>query len=213
MPRNAPRPMSDKEFENAVVREIPKLRRYARMLLRDSDRSEDLVQDTLTRCFIKRHLWERGSDLRAWMFTVMHSQYVNLVRSSIRQGSRIGVTDTLINHSPSLHYSARQTTALVMRDLRRAMATIPAKQRVAIELIALENMNYEDAAELLGVPVGTVRSRLSRGRDALRELLGLEQRERCEARSRPRRRPESDPQEPAEVAVTAKLLDASKRAP
>src|SRR5262249_20241441 len=98
MLRNAPRPMGGQEVEDSVVNEIPKLRRYARMLLRDTDRSEDLVQDTLTRCFIKRHLWERGSDLRAWMFTVMHSQYVNLVRSAIRQGSRIGVTDMLINH-------------------------------------------------------------------------------------------------------------------
>ena len=128
-----------------------------------------LVQDCLTRALGKIHLWQEGTDLRAWLFTILHNQYVNQVRRSVREGAAVGLSET----EPLLTRAPHQGRSLELRDLQRAMAKLPEEQRSVILLVGLEGMRYEEVAEVLDVPVGTVRSRLSRGREALRRLMGV----------------------------------------
>jgi RNA polymerase sigma-70 factor, ECF subfamily len=153
-----------------IEAEIPRLRRYARALTRDVIAADDLVQDCLTRALGKLHLWQRGTDLRAWLFTILHNQYVNYVRRSVREGVMVGLSDT----EPFLTRAPHQGHRLELRDLERAIAKLPEEQRSAILLVGLEGMRYEEVAAVLDVPVGTVRSRLSRGREALRRLMGFD---------------------------------------
>ncbi|MGO8919477.1 MAG: sigma-70 family RNA polymerase sigma factor [Stellaceae bacterium] len=150
---------------------IPRLRRYARSLTRDTTRADDLVQDCLCRAIRKRHLFEPDTDLRAWLFTLMHNQYVNNVRGAVREGINIPVEDV----APILSTAATQSASLDLRDLDRAMARLPVEQRHVLLLVGLEGFAYDDVAKILNVPVGTVRSRLSRAREALRHWLGREQ--------------------------------------
>jgi RNA polymerase sigma-70 factor, ECF subfamily len=157
------------EFDDLVGREIPRLRRYARALTRNADRADDLVQDTLLRAIAKAHLWQPGTDLRAWLFTVMHNQYVNAVRRAIRDDNAVDIDQM----SSSLVATTDPTGSRQLQELDRALGRLPEEQRAVILLVGLEGMSYETAAEILSVPVGTVRSRLSRGRDALRRLMGL----------------------------------------
>jgi RNA polymerase sigma-70 factor, ECF subfamily len=152
-----------------IQAEIPRLRRYARALTRDAVLADDLVQDCLTRALDKLHLWQKGTDLRAWLFTILHNQYVNHVRRSVREGATVGLS----GDEPSLTQAPEQGRRLELRDLERAIAKLPKEQRSAILLVGLEGMGYEEVAAVLDVPVGTVRSRLSRGREALRRLMGI----------------------------------------
>jgi RNA polymerase sigma-70 factor, ECF subfamily len=157
------------KFHELVEREIPRLRRYARALTRNADRADDLVQDTLLRALAKAHLWQPGTDLRAWLFTVMHNQHVNMVRRAMRDDNAVDIEQM----SSSLVATTDPTGARQLRELDRALGCLPDEQREVILLVGLEGMSYETAAEVLSVPIGTVRSRLSRGRDALRRLMEL----------------------------------------
>ena len=149
--------------------EIPRLRRYARSLTRDVAAADDLVQDCLARALAKLHLWQEGTDLRAWLFTILHNQFVNHVRRSVREGIAVGFSES----EPALTRAPQQGDRLALRDLERALAKLPEEQRSVVMLVGLEGMRYGDVADMLNVPVGTVRSRLSRGRDALRRLIGI----------------------------------------
>jgi RNA polymerase sigma-70 factor, ECF subfamily len=157
------------DFHRKIEAEIPRLRRYARALTRDITAADDLVQDCLMRGLAKQHLWQEGTDLRAWLFTILHNQYVNQVRRAVREGTAVSVSDS----EPSLRRAEEQGKRLELRDLDRAMAKLPEEQRTVILLVGLEGLRYEAVAEIIGVPVGTVRSRLSRGREALRRLMGI----------------------------------------
>jgi len=147
-----------------LVELIPRLRRYARALVGDRASADDLVQDTLERAWAKLHLYRRGTDLRAWLFTVMHNVHVNKVRAT-------RVTDTLEDELPELAQRASQGDALLVRDLDRAIARLPSEQRAVLLLVTLEEMSYEEVARALGIPIGTVMSRLSRGREKLRMMM------------------------------------------
>jgi RNA polymerase sigma-70 factor (ECF subfamily) len=131
-----------------------------------SDRAaaDDLVQDTLERAWAKLHLYRRGTDLRAWLFTVMHNVHVNKVRAT-------RATDTLDDEMPELAQRAAQGDGLVVRDLDRSIALLPADQRSVLLLVTLEDMSYEEVARTLGIPMGTVMSRLSRAREKLRTMM------------------------------------------
>ena len=159
--------MSD--FARLLETEIPRLRRYARALTRDASRADDLVQSCLCRAIAKQHLWEPGTDLRAWLFTILHNQHVNDVRRSQREGVAIPVEDAV----PVPTTVSDTGASLQLRDLERALACLPDDQRQVILLVGLEGMRYEEVATILGIPIGTVRSRLSRGRDMLRELMDM----------------------------------------
>jgi RNA polymerase sigma-70 factor, ECF subfamily len=151
-----------------IEAEIPRLRRYARALTHDAVVADDLVQDCLARALGRLHLWREGTDLRAWLFTILHHQYVNHVRRSAREGAVVRLTD----REPMLARAPQQGKRLELRDLERAFAKLPGTQQSAILLVALEGMRYDEVAAVLDVPVGTIRSRLSRGREALRRLTG-----------------------------------------
>ena len=151
-----------------IEAEIPRLRRYARALTHDAVAADDLVQDCLACALGKLHLWQEGTDLRAWLFTILHHQYVNHIRRAAREGAAVRLTE----REPMLARAPQQGKRLELRDFGRAFAKLPSTQRSAILLVALEGMRYDEVAAVLGVPVGTVRSRLSRGREALRRLTG-----------------------------------------
>src|SRR5215813_1354580 len=157
------------EFHGLVELEIPRLRRYARALTRRADRADDLVQETLLRAISKSHLWQTGTDLRAWLFTIMHNHYVNMVRRAVREETTVDIEQM----SSSLVAVTDPTSSSQLRELEQSLDRLPGEQREVILLVGLEGMSYETAAQVLGIPVGTVRSRLSRGRDALRRLMGL----------------------------------------
>lgn len=143
---------------------IPRLRRYARALVGERAAADDLVQDTLERAWSKLHLYRHGTDLRAWLFTVMHNVYVNQVRAS-------RPTTALEEAMPELAQRAVQGDALLVRDLERAVAALPAAQREVLLLVALEDLSYDETARVLGIPIGTVMSRLARAREKVRVMM------------------------------------------
>ena len=146
-----------------LVELIPRLRRYARALVGDRAGADDLVQDTLERAWTKLHLYRQGTDLRAWLFTVMHNVHVNRIRAT-------RLADPLDDDLPELASRGTQSDALVLRDLDRAIARLPADQRAVLLLVTLEEMSYDEVARTLGIPIGTVMSRLAAGRAALAKL-------------------------------------------
>ncbi|HVP07962.1 MAG TPA: sigma-70 family RNA polymerase sigma factor [Burkholderiales bacterium] len=149
---------------DSIVELIPRLRRYARALAGDRLAADDLVQDTLERAWSKFHLYRRGTDLRAWLFTVMHNVYVNQLRAARPSAP-------LDEDLPELAQPARESDGLVLRDLASAIGRLPPEQREVLLLVALEDMSYDEAAGTLGIPIGTVMSRLARARDKLRTML------------------------------------------
>jgi RNA polymerase sigma-70 factor (ECF subfamily) len=157
------------EFHRLIEQQIPRLRRYARALTRDRDRADDLVQDTLGRALIKENFWQPGTNIRAWLFTIMHNQNVNNVRQYIRESAVVDLEQI----STKLTATTDPTGSRKMFELERALAQLPLEQRQVILLVGLEGMSYQDAAGILTIPIGTVRSRLSRGRDVLRRLLEI----------------------------------------
>ncbi len=158
------RPASD-VFAAQAAQYIPRLRRYARALTGDASAADDLVQDALERALVKRALWREGTDLRAWLFTVMHNVFVNQVRSAAAR--RTQPMDDEMAELPSPAHADR----LEIRDLDVALQALPDEQRTVVLLVGLEQMTYDEAALVLEVPIGTVMSRLSRGRERLRRLM------------------------------------------
>lgn len=155
------------DYEPLIEQHIPRLRRYARALTGDRVGADDLVQDTLERALNKLHLWRRGSDLRAWLFTIMHNVYVNQLRS------RSGHPTVPLDDEDFLPAErASETDRLEIRDLDLALRRLPDEQREVVLLVGLEELSYEETARALGIPIGTVMSRLSRARERLRRLMG-----------------------------------------
>jgi RNA polymerase sigma-70 factor (ECF subfamily) len=147
-----------------ILAVIPRLRRYARALTGERIAADDLVQDTLERAWKKLHLFRAGTDLRAWLFTVMHNVYVNQVRTS-----RIAIAED--EELAELPDRQKEADGLSIRDLDRAIGRLPDEQREVLLLIALEDMSYEETARTLDIPIGTVMSRLSRAREKLRTMM------------------------------------------
>lgn len=164
-------------FGDLLEAEIPRLRRYARVLTRDGSRTDDLVQNCLLLALTKYHLWQPGTNLRAWLFTILHNQHVNDIRKAKREGLTVPIEEV----APRLRQAPRQEGALQLRDLDRAIWQLPEGHRTALLLVGLEAMSYEDAARVLDIPVGTLRSRLFRGREMLRELLDVKATAHAEA--------------------------------
>jgi RNA polymerase sigma factor (sigma-70 family) len=153
----------------ALVDHIPGLRRYARALTADTWSADDLVQDTLERACSKWRLWLVGSDLRAWLFALMHNLHANHVRRAVRDVRSSGPlvdVDSLVDT-----LAASPTAPETGLDLQRCLMRLPEDQRVVLLLVTLEDLPYAQVAQILKVPVGTVMSRLSRARSRLRELM------------------------------------------
>ena len=147
-----------------LIEHIPRLRRYARALTRDAALADDLVQDTLERALRKLDLWRPDSDLRAWLFTLMHNLFINRLRGDAR-------LETPLDAAMAVPVAGGQMAALGLRDIEAALAELPDEQREVILLVGLEQFGYAETAHILGVPLGTVMSRLSRGRERLRQRL------------------------------------------
>jgi len=148
-----------------ILEHIPRLRRYARALLGDRHAADDLVQDTLERAWNKFHLWRPGSDLRAWLFAIMHNVFVNQVRSKRSE------SETAMEELPVVAVRATQSDALEIADVERALRALSDEQREVLVLVAIEQMTYDEVSRALAIPIGTVMSRLSRARERMRRLL------------------------------------------
>jgi RNA polymerase sigma-70 factor (ECF subfamily) len=154
-----------------LVAAIPRLRRYARVLTGDAVRADDLVQDTLAWAWETRHLWRPGSDLRAWLFTIMHNVHVNQVALARRDAANVSLDADTGNASWQPPVRANQLDRVELLEVVEQMARLSEDQREVLMLAAVEEMRYEDIANVLSIPIGTVMSRLSRARDRLRRLI------------------------------------------
>jgi len=151
---------------------IPRLRRYARVLAGDWARADDLVQETLARAWEKRRLWQPGTDLRAWLFTIMHNVFVNMRTSAKREAMQVSLDgDTETGEGAwQVAVPPQQFTHVELGEVLQQVGRLPAEQREALLLAAVEEMKYEEIATMLSIPVGTVMSRLSRAREKLRRM-------------------------------------------
>jgi RNA polymerase sigma-70 factor (ECF subfamily) len=149
---------------------VPRLRRYARGLVGNRERADDLVQDTLERALRYASQFRPDSDLRAWLMTIMHNVFINDVMRTAHTRTHLAVDDASLVDD-ALVVDGHHTVWLEMRDLDSALQQLPAEQREVVLLVGLEDMSYAQVAQSLNVPVGTVMSRLSRARGKLRALL------------------------------------------
>ncbi len=156
----------------SIAAEIPRLRRYAWALQGDREAADDLVQDCVERALSRVHLFRAGTNMRTWLFTIMHNVHVNSVRRQRRAekfaSSEYGMDDARTTQ-PS------QFDAVVLRDLSLALADLAEEHRQVVLLIGLDGMSYREAADILGLPIGTVKSRLARGREQLGQLMDGQQ--------------------------------------
>ena len=154
-----------------VEPEIPGLRRYARALLRDPSQADDLVQDCLERAVSR---WSQRRDegsVRAWLFTILHNLAINRLHQRRRRGPQLPLDAVA---ESALSEPAGQEAAAGQADVLKALAGLPEDQRSVLLLVSVEDLSYAETAKALGVPVGTVMSRLSRARERLRLDLSRE---------------------------------------
>jgi len=151
--------------DESLLTWVPRLRRYARALAGNRDDADDLVQDTLERAWAKSALWRGVADMRGWLFSIMHNLHVDGVRRP-----RLA-TQAIDDDTPELATAPTQGERLAVLDLQAALDQLPIEQKEIMLLVALEDMAYADVAKTLGIPIGTVMSRLSRGRERLRALM------------------------------------------
>jgi RNA polymerase sigma-70 factor, ECF subfamily len=160
--------MTVEQFGRCLVVETAVLYRYALQLTRHHHRAEDLVQDCLARALVKRELYKPGGTMRAWLCTMLRNLFVSSTRSKAsRQHVALDPTDMPAAPPAQLDH-------LRLRELERALGLLRPEQRAVVMLIAVEGLDYRAAAERLGVPIGTVRSRLARGRSALADMVGAD---------------------------------------
>lgn len=152
----------------AIIDEIPRLRRFARALSGNENLADDLVQDCLERALGSLHTWREGANPRNWLFTILRNVYLNHLRTFSRRPNETVLSD---HHGEAVGTAPAQGDGLAVRDLAAALKALPDPYREVVVLVGLEGMNYKDTARILDVPVGTVMSRLSRGRAALKTLM------------------------------------------
>lgn len=159
---DAPLPAPD------LVAAIPRMRRYARVLTGDSTRADDLVQEALARAWEKRRLWAAGTDLRAWLFTVMHNVFVNQRALARHERDHVSLDDEGGGSAWQVPVRDGQYTRVELGEVLQHVQRLPVEQREVLLLAAVEELRYEEIAAVLAIPVGTVMSRLSRAREKLR---------------------------------------------
>jgi len=156
------------DFRSQLAAELPHLRRFSRALVGDAALADDLVQDCLERAMIKSHLYDPARPLRAWLYAVLRNLFISGLRRD-RRSAVVKTVDDLTGGEGSV--AANQEERLSVALIAEALDRLPHDQREVIVLVALEEMSYRDAAEIVGVPIGTVMSRLSRARAALQKIL------------------------------------------
>ena len=174
-------------FKQQLVEAIPMLRGFARSLSGNHDRADDLVQETLVKAIANRDKYKMGTNLHAWLVTILRNQYYSEGRRRWRE-----ISDAEGTHAARLAEQPVHSARLEMREFMAALQALPADQREALVLIGASGLSYEEAAEVLGTRVGTVKSRVSRARTRLAALLaggeGFERDEETIARSADRLR-------------------------
>jgi len=156
-------------FRDGLLAEIPNLRAFAMSLCGKSDRADDLVQESLVKAWAAQNSFTMGTNLRAWLFTILRNVYFGELRKRRRE-----VEDVDGVHAATLSVSGEQEARVDFNDLKRALACLSADQREVLTLIGASGFSYEEAAEICGVAVGTIKSRLNRARAKLAELLSIE---------------------------------------
>lgn len=162
------------QFLDEISGSVPALRRYARALTRNADRADDLVQDCLERAIRKRRLWSPTGPLQGWLFKILLNLYRNDSRQQRRRGEYIPIDSLVVE--PAI--PAPQHGRIALGEMSRAIDALPADQREALLLVVLEGVSYDEAAGILGIPAGTLMSRLSRARAALRTMTGVSEKPR-----------------------------------
>lgn len=147
---------------------IPALRRYAASLVRSRAAADDLVQDTLERALSRWHQRRPEGDTRAWLFTILHRLAINRLRQTARRGPHLAL-DSVEPHR--LTHPPRQEEGMAYADILQAVERLPPEYRAVLLLVSVEGLSYAEVAAILGIPLGTVMSRLSRARDRLSEMM------------------------------------------
>lgn len=155
------------QFLDSVEACVPALRRYARALTRNADLADDLVQDCLERAIARRSLFRPTGTVRAWLYTILLNLHRNALRASRRRGMLVDIATVPEPSSP-----ASQPGHMALAELASAIDTLPLEQKEALLLVTLEGLAYQEAADILDIPLGTLMSRLGRARAALRQLTG-----------------------------------------
>lgn len=157
--------------ERQVIDQIPHLRRYARVLRHDRDAADDLVQECLARAMGRLQGWQPTGTMRSWLFTILHNLHVNELRRDGNSPDVRADTDGVEREAtPTDHHHS----GLAVRDMTAALEQLSEEQRSTILLVGLEGLSYAETASVTGVPVGTVMSRLARGRERLREIMDMD---------------------------------------
>ncbi|HZF35797.1 MAG TPA: sigma-70 family RNA polymerase sigma factor [Candidatus Angelobacter sp.] len=181
--------------DDAIAAQMPALRRYAMALTRSIDLAEELVQDCLMRALGRRHLFRDGMAVRPWLFTIMHNLHINNRRQALLRS----VLTADRGDMPAEQVAPNQECVAELRKVVRALASLPQDQQRVLLLVVVWELSYREAASNLGIPIGTVMSRLARGRERLRELL-------LDGNSRdgpPQQRPDISSSMPAGILGTA----------
>lgn len=150
-----------------ITTHVTALRRYALVLVGDPHEADDLVQEALARVLAHMRAWRPVRDLRAYLFTTMHNVFIDSTRKRHNRSDHVPIEDVM----GTLSSPATQPRRLEFRDLLQGLAALPEQQREVLLLVGLEGMSYIETARILDVPLGTIMSRLSRGREALRQLM------------------------------------------
>ncbi|MGN6765107.1 MAG: sigma-70 family RNA polymerase sigma factor [Rhizobiaceae bacterium] len=155
-------------FRSDLLAAIPSLRAFAVSLAQNADKADDLVQETLVKAWDKQKSFQPGTNLKAWLFTILRNEFYSQMR---KRGREVQDSDGTMTGRLAVHPS--QDGALDLQDFRRALKQLPEDQREAIILIGASGFSYDEAADLCGCAVGTIKSRVSRGRARLQELLDI----------------------------------------
>lgn len=159
-------PHADKDFHDQLVAIIPSLRAFARGLCGNRDMADDMVQDAMTRAWAARQSYAAGSNFRAWMFMILRNHYYTTLRKNARMVSwDPEVAERVLVAGPTQH------DGLNVQDVQAALQKLPTEQREVLLLIGANGVSYEEAAEIMGCAIGTIKSRLARGRVALAALI------------------------------------------
>ena len=156
-------------FERDLLALVPRLRRFARALARDPADADDLVQASLERALRARDQWMPGTRLDAWMMRIVRNSWIDEARARTRRGKTFVAEEEGAHAASDVHHDIERRAEL--RDVGRAMATLPDEQREVIALVLVEGFAYREAADMLDIPIGTLTSRLTRGRQALVRML------------------------------------------
>ena len=148
-----------------IAREIPYLRRCARALVGDTDLADDLVQDAVERALRKRHLWRGTGNLRSWLYRLLYNVLMNRRDRPAVERHQVPLDD-----GPEPVAPGRPDKTAEASDLAAALRSLPVEQRAAIVLTGLQGLSYDEAAHALDIPIGTLRSRIARGREQLRAM-------------------------------------------